>query len=63
MILCRSDDPQVPALISHLVLLFITPNLIFDVATFAPASSLRIVHGDGNSILSDPNSVRLSFYA
>ena len=56
------DDPQVPALNSHLTSLSITPNLVFDVATFAPVSSLRMVHGNGNSILSDPNSLRLSFY-
>ena len=56
------DDLQVPALISHLASLSITPNLVLDVVTFAPASSLRMVHGDGNLILSDPDSVRLSFY-
>ena len=36
------DDAQVPALISHLASLSITPNLVFDVATFAPELFSRI---------------------
>ena len=50
-----------PELNSHLASLSFMPNLVFDVTTFAPVSSFRMVHGDGNSILIDPNIVRLSF--
>ena len=41
---------------------FYHANLVFDVATFSPSSSLTMVHGNDNSILSDRNRVRLSFY-